>query len=238
MNERDKVKTKIIALLAKTEDAGASEYEAIAAADKAAELMAHYDIEATELDFKSRSCVKKTAPFQKYRNIVIGDGFAVAIGRLCDCKTWRSSDGRQIFFGFEQDAEVAEYLYNTITSAVINEIEAYKESDAYYIAKEDGYHGTTLVTSFIHGICSRAYDRITKMALKKKAAVSKGNNALVPIKAEQIKSEFDDLGMRLVRNRTTRTVRSGRSYMAGQTAGDGINISRGVSGGSDKKAIC
>lgn len=232
MTERDKVKQKIVALLAKTEGNGASEHEALAAAEKAAELMAHYDIEATELDFKSRSCVKKETEFRTYGRLVLGDGFAVSLARLCDVKCWLDPrSGKQVFFGFDSDAEIAVFLYDTLCSAIESEIEKFKNSDEYAIEQMRGYNGRSLVTSFIHGMTGRISGRLSDMAHEKRATVQRATGtALVPVKEAQIAAEFEDLGMSLVSRRTTRTVRNRRALGAGVNAGNRVNIGAGVAG--------
>ena len=59
MTERDKIKQRIAKLLNRTTDKGASEAEAMQAAERAAELMAHYDIQASELHASTGSTASK-----------------------------------------------------------------------------------------------------------------------------------------------------------------------------------
>jgi len=70
-SERDKIKERVAKLLNVTIDRGASENEAMGAAEKAAELMAHYDIEASELSVRSAQAIKQTARARKYGNMII-----------------------------------------------------------------------------------------------------------------------------------------------------------------------
>src|SRR5215469_896199 len=56
--ERDRVKQRVAKLLNVTLDKGASENEAMMAAEKAAELMSFYDIEASELSVRSARAIK------------------------------------------------------------------------------------------------------------------------------------------------------------------------------------
>ena len=71
MTERDKIKQRIAKLLNLTTDKGASEAEAMQAAERAAELMAHYDIQASELQIKSARAVSKHALVRRYGNLRI-----------------------------------------------------------------------------------------------------------------------------------------------------------------------
>jgi hypothetical protein len=84
-SERDRVKQRLAKLLNMTLDNGASENEAMMAADKAAELMAFYDIEASELSVRSARAIKQTVRARKYGNMIIGAPVARHIAQLCDC---------------------------------------------------------------------------------------------------------------------------------------------------------
>lgn len=237
-NERDKIKSKIVKLLSKTEDKGCSEAEAVMAAEKAAELMTHYDIEATELDFRSTSCVKKSAKLRKYGNKIVCDTVSVQIARLCDVRGWKSSyEGEKYYFGFEQDVDIALYLYDLIGTAILNELEAYKNSEEYEEAKANGYHGISLISSFFHGIHDRLCERIRLLADEKKQNVAKSVNALVPVKMEKINDEFGDLGMKLSKSKSYRYgSHAGTAYKAGQASANKISISQGVNSNA-RKAI-
>src|SRR5215472_16163901 len=88
MTERDKIKQRIAKLLNLTTDKGASEAEAMQAAERAAELMAHYDIQASELQIKSARAVSKHTLVRRYGNLRIAVPTARYIAALCDCKYW------------------------------------------------------------------------------------------------------------------------------------------------------
>ena len=66
-------------------DKGASENEAIMAAEKAAELMAFYDIEASELSVRSARAIKQTVSARKYGKMIIAAPVAHHVAQLCDC---------------------------------------------------------------------------------------------------------------------------------------------------------
>src|SRR3546814_7664627 len=60
---RDSALEKIRALLRKTVENGATEAEAMAAASKAEELIAKYDVETTELDIKESAFASAASEF-------------------------------------------------------------------------------------------------------------------------------------------------------------------------------
>ena len=83
--ERDRIKERVAKLLNLTLDKGASENEAIMAAEKAAELMAFYDIEASELSVRSARAIKQTVSARKYGKMIIAAPVAHHVAQLCDC---------------------------------------------------------------------------------------------------------------------------------------------------------
>jgi Protein of unknown function (DUF2786) len=142
--ERDRIKARVAKLLNMTVDRGASEAEALQAAEKAAELMAHYDIEASELCIRSARAIKQSVAMRKYGSMNIAAPVARHIAQLCDCMCWQSTETdprdadlpavwrRQastiVFFGLPADAEVAGYLFDLISNAIVAEIDLYKAS--------------------------------------------------------------------------------------------------------------
>jgi len=111
--ERDRTKERVAKLLNLTLDKGASENEAIMAAEKAAELMAFYDIEASELSVRSARAIKQTVSARKYGKTIIAAPVAHHVAQLCDCMYWGSTEetGKHYtFLGLPADAEIAAYL--------------------------------------------------------------------------------------------------------------------------------
>jgi hypothetical protein len=82
-SERDRVKERVTKLLNMTTDRGATEAEAIQAAERAAELMAQFDIEASELSIREARAIKQTAIVRKYGNLNVAVPCARHIGQLC-----------------------------------------------------------------------------------------------------------------------------------------------------------
>lgn len=228
--ERDKVRAKIKALLAKTTDSGCTKDEALNAAEKAAELMEHYDIQASELDYKDAVCINKSTKQRKYGRQRLTT-IITAIAQLTDTKTWSTNhEGIVTFFGFEADVDVACYLFDTLSDAILFELDQYKKSDEYINLTSNGYyHGRTLTTSFIHGIEERIFERIIELANQKHENVEEATGtALVLVKEAKVKEDFDDLGLRLRSVTRYRTVGSDIARNTGSAAGDRLNIGTGV----------
>lgn len=124
-----KIKTRIRALREKTAANGCTEEEAIAAANKAAELLSKHglveaDLSSDLFDFSTHR-VGKRSPLE-----VIW----VATARFADCKVWleRAADGvRVTFFGRDVDVLVAEYVHDVLTAATKRAIREFRTSETY-----------------------------------------------------------------------------------------------------------
>ena len=150
--ERDRIKERVAKLLNLTLDKGASENEAMMAAEKAAELMAFYDIEASELSVRSARATKQTVSARKYGKMIIAAPVAHHVAQLCDCMYWGSTEetGKHYtFLGLPADAEIAAYLFDLISNGIATEVGIYKASSDYLTAT--GTHGRTLVSSIHRG---------------------------------------------------------------------------------------
>lgn len=132
MTDQDKlskIKATIRALREKTAANGCTEDEAIAAANKAAELLSKHglseaDLTADLFDFSTHP-VGKRSPLE-----VIW----VATGRFADCKVWleRAADGiRVTFFGRDVDVLVAEYVHEVLSAATKRAIHEFRKSETY-----------------------------------------------------------------------------------------------------------
>jgi hypothetical protein len=139
MTDRSKIIAKIRSLLQKTYANGCTEAEAMAAAAKAAELMAAYDLSMTDVEIGATECTE--------RHFDAGDRdhpitwVLNAIAEFTDTRVWLaksprfvateqadlfepSTDGRTewraefVFFGLAHDVEIAGYLVGICKSAM------------------------------------------------------------------------------------------------------------------------
>lgn len=236
MTNKEKIKAKIEALLAKTTENGATEAEAMAAAEKAASLMLQYEIEAGEIGIRAeaKNCKAVWANYSKYGKTAIARGAAVGVAKLFDCRVWEDAGVRVAFFGLEKDVEIAGYVFACITNAILAETETYKISRSYHEDLARGYHGKTLVTSFLAGIERRIYVRLVEMARQKDAERPATTGAsLVVVKDQVVSEEFSKLGINLGRaQKSKRTIRSHGAYAAGDSAGQRVSINKGVASGT------
>jgi hypothetical protein len=234
ISERERVKEKIVKLLNVTRDRGASENEAMTAAERAAELMTHFDIEASELSIRSTRSIEKTAKKRRYGSRQIATRCAYWVAQICDCMTWYYPD-RHVFFGLPHDAEIAAHLFDTISNCILAEAGIYKATADFAAAAnlargEYGVNARAVVGEFITGIEDRICARLRTLREDKERTVQEATGrSLVIVKGEQVKKDFEALEVKLRPGRLTRRyIWSTAAYRNGAAAGDRIPLSRGV----------
>ena len=236
-DEREKVKEKIVKLLNVTREKGASENEAIVAAERAAALMAHFDITATELEIRSVDSIEKTVAKRRYGNLQIAVWCSVLVSQICDCMTWHNSK-RFVFFGLPHDVEIAAHLFDTICNCICAEINVYRRSqefrqEARRARIQEGIGARAVIGTFIAGIEDRLHVRLAALRDDKERAVHEAaattGRSLVVVKAGRVKKDFEALGINLRLSRSGgRGLWSRAAYHCGSAAGDRIPFSRGV----------
>jgi len=232
-SERERVKEKVVKLLNVSRERGASENEAITAAQRAAELMTHFDIEASELSIRSTRSAEKIAKKRRYGSRQIATRCAYWVAQLCDCMTWQYPD-RHVFFGLPHDAEIAAHLFDTISNGILAEADIYKASAHFPLAverarQEYGIDARAVVGTFITGVEDRICGRLRILRDGKDQAVQEATGrSLVIVRADQVKKDFEALEIKLRHRRTQQSVWSAVAYRSGAAAGDRIPLSRGV----------
>jgi hypothetical protein len=255
MTERDKIKERVAKLLNVTVDRGASDAEAMFAADEAARLMAHYDIEAGELSIRSARAIKQTAAVRKYGSMNIAGPCARHVAQACDCmywydgeidprdadlpEVWQRSVPVVVFFGLPEDAELAAYFFDQISNSISAHIATYKESADYQRELEAGVNGRTAITSFVNGMEEAINRTLDAIRDEKHQVVEQATGrALVVLKEEQIKEDFATLGIKLVRGGGSyRGEGSAGAKASGRAAGGRVSLSAGVGSGRAAGAL-
>lgn len=238
MATKDRIKEKIEALLSKTVDNGCTEDEALAAAEKAAQLMLQYEIEVGEIGLRrdAATCKAIWVPYAFYGRRPIGGGVAVGAAELFGCRVWAT--GKQVcFFGLAQDAECAARTFQTITAAMLAEMARFKNSETYRTTQAcHGTHGKSLMISFLAGMGRRLYARLVELKnagdRARNAAAAGGGTSLVVVKEAIVSDELAKLGLRIGAARKSRTtLRSHSAFSAGAAAGDRVALNKSVAGG-------
>lgn len=254
--EREKIKTKVVALLEKTIERGCSRAEAFTASKKAAQLMEQFMIEADELKIKDTRSIQKNLKFRSYNRRKLGLSCIWSIARLCDCKTWTNSAGNEGFtlFGHPEDLEVAEYLFEIISQALENDLKAFQKSPDFELATGerffDGWdekyvydreHPKTVSASFITGMEDELVNKLDNLVGEKERNIAsheeKTGTALVVLKKEQIESDFLETGVSLHTISYSRSRDSCTGTAAGRKAGEAVSLSRGVTESGERRLL-
>lgn len=240
MNNEEKkaIKAKINALLAKNVENGATEAEANMALEKAQELMTKYMIAQSELEIKNTKCVKLEVPIypSNYNLYFIHK----PIAELFDCMVWmtgKNKTKRAIYFGFEEDTELASYFYNYLCRTMVTEAAAYKQTEQYKRLCKNR-HGRGVIADFIQGLQVRLIQRIDEQIAKKRKTVQESSSRdLVVVKTGVVKEEFAELKIKLQQKSITGRDSNTTAYKAGHKRGGEVEITQGIKGESRKQKI-
>ena len=224
---RDKVIERIRALAAKTVENGATEAEALAAAEKVGEMLAKYNLSMSEVEVREDNYRRGRHPTGNRKRQHEVQFTASAIAQFTDTKVWgEQDDGRGIsFFGADHDVEVALYLIDLFQSAMDHEWAQYQKTDNY---RRSLTHGRSQRASFMRGMAHRLSERlrVNKQQYRKDAAAT--GRDLVPVKHQVVEQEFKKQFNLKLRSSKSSCRFDSRAYGAGHEAGDKVSINPGV----------
>lgn len=227
----DRLIARIQALRAKTVDQGCTEAEALAAAEKVAELLDRYGLSLSEMDLKQQACEGAAVETGRKRLAPI-DECVPGIGLFFDCRVWneKGADGglRYIFFGLPADVAGARYLYDLVEQAFASETAAFRAGPTYQ-ALQGGMRRTAL-NSFGIGMSRGIAAKLYALRQSREGALrgSSGRD-LVVAKAEVVDAEMARLGLNLTARKGPKSRRILRgAYQEGHEAGLGFQYTPGV----------
>lgn len=230
---RDRIREKLRRLLSMTVENGASETEAMAAAEAAARLMAEHnlsyrtveEIDADGFATDTRPWFRGSGGFGRAAPVPAVKRCLPAICLLCGVEhAWSIYDGTLIFFGAPGDTEVAHYLTVIIARAMDREWAEYRRN------LRNG-QAPRLRASFYLGISSRIAMRLKDMAASPSTPVAGGTNLVVVKNAlvkERFAAEMDTHGG--VKNARKESARVGDSsaLISGWSAGERVALNKGL----------
>jgi hypothetical protein len=222
---------RIRGLRAKTIEQGCTEQEALAAADKVAELLERYGLSLSEVDLRQQPCEGFGVDTGRRKHGAF-DRCVPAIADFCDCRVWSETSPsgtlRFVFFGLSADVEAAHYLYDLVAIAFETETATFKSGAIY--ATMVGGEKRSAVNSFQIGLARGVSTKLETLKTERNAAVfnSTGRD-LVPIKTSVIDEEFEKLGLSLrAKNVSSRRRVLSDAYEAGEEAGRKFEIRAGI----------
>lgn len=229
----DRLVLRIEALRAKTVAQGCTEQEALAAAEKVAELLDRYGLSLSEVDLRRQRCEGIGVETDRKRRGPI-DGCMGTIAAFFDCRVWSetSKDAtlRYIFFGLPADVQAAVYLHDLIALAFATETSAFQATEIYRSAH--GSRRRSAVNSFQVGLARGIIGKLDTLRQSREAASgSTSGRALVPVKESIIDAEMDRLGLSLRRRNAVRRMVQAAAFGAGREAGERFEYRPGIERG-------
>ena len=189
---------RIRGLRAKTIDQGCTEQEALAAADKVAELLDRYGLSLGEIDLRQQACQGFGIESTRKRSGALDECLS-SIAQFCDCRAWNemSEAGtiRSVFFGLPADVEAARYLYERVAMALQTETAAFQKSHIY---DEAGGGRAKSTRSFRWGLAGGIRTKLLqRKAERTETSIKASGRDLVPVKESVVEEELAKLGLNL-----------------------------------------
>lgn len=230
--ERDALIGRIRALMALTEENGASEAEAMSAAAKASELMARYGLGADAVDLGAADC----AQVECEGGGSDLDRIASAVAAFAEVRLWRSEAAgrppRLTFFGLVEDVQMAGYVFAVCRRAI--ETETAREADHLSLLRREVREKR--LRSFRDGMAHGISEALRRIGERRRADLRKSTGRdLVPVKAARVNEEFERLGLHLDSRRLVRRDAAPRDFERGRSAGEAVRIDPAL-GRGDREA--
>lgn len=228
---RDSIVAKIKALLAKTVENGATEQEALAAAAKAAELMARHDLDMDDLGLLDVEVVRESRDLDPD----VARHFpkvSAAIADLCEVRRWTvAGDLEEEFLGLSHDVEVAVYLARICERAMVNALR--KQAACWALFRPN--KRSRMRDSFVEGMADRLADRISDIAWHRRNRTT--GTALVPVKDAKIDEAMDRMGITLYNTRIGKRDRDLAAFLHGVGEAEKVQLEAGIKTGGEDEAL-
>lgn len=218
MEKREKILKKIENLLALAGN-NPSENEAIAAALKAQELMAKYNIELADIEGEKpkNNITEETYTPKANCHYVRKWRYKLAqiIAKNFCCKTYCINRDTVVFYGYEKDAKIAVEVFKFLFET------GNKLANRYYLkCKKEGKNTKGVLNTYLVGFC----DGIKEVLDKQCTALM----IVVPKEVEEAYAEHSK-GFKLINN-SLATSGDARAYNEGKTEGKATATARGIEG--------
>lgn len=225
----ERVKRVIRLLQEKTTENGCTEQEAMEAARKMGELLSENELTMDEVGVREDAAACET------NHVFAADGYAgtliSGIAKFCTLIAYqepgRGHGMRYALFGTPHDLEIAKYLYEVCAEAMEHDWCGFMEDHGYSMKKRE---------SFRMGFSSRVYQRLAKMKVERDARNASQSRALVVLKDQLVKSEWDKQGVKLGKARGQRAA-DAHAYSQGSAAGARVNLNNPLGGGRNDARI-
>jgi len=226
----DRLISRIQALRAKTVEQGCTEQEALAAAEKVAELLDRYGLSLSAIELGRETCQGIGIDTGRRRLGPIDD-CVPSIAIFFDCRAWtekaRSAAIRHVFFGFRADVEAARYLYELVELAFSTEAALFTRGEFY--AELDSGERRSATNSFRIGLGRAIAAKLRSLREARETALRSSGRDLVPMKAATVDDELAKLGLHFrAQDRPSSRYVMTDAYEAGQAAGQRFEYRPGL----------
>jgi hypothetical protein len=221
---------RIQALRAKTTARGCTEQEAMAAAEKVAELLDRHGLSLGDVDFKAQACEGSALATTRKRAGAL-DGCVPAIADFFDCRVWLQNEPgdtlRYVFFGLRADVAACLYLYDLVERAFVTETECFR-AGAFYASMQGDRRSAT--NSFQLGMGQGIRTKLAAFKQARDVGTRSTGRDLVVAKAALVEEEIARLGLQLeVRAQNSARRVLSEAYASGKEAGEKFEVLAGVS---------
>lgn len=216
------IKKRIKALLQMTKGHGCTEEEAIAAAAKAAELMAKYGLDETDIKMNE---TEQDVPVgsRSMRSLL----WPVISSVTNTCIVFNQFDKKLQIYGQEPWTDVAAYLIDVCDHAILTEVQKFKKTPIYKRRRNTATRRQA-VADFTYSLIERLLNKLRQLFEK---TVSK--QALAVAHEYAVKSNKRLKNVDIKKHNT----RFNDAAYEGWKAGDNVNVSHGVNGAKEPEKI-
>lgn len=259
-DQKKAIAAKIKALLAKTEDNGATEAEAMAAAFKAKEMMDRYQLDMGELEMEADGFEELATETACEFSHKVQWNLAHAVSLFTETRCWNKRETNSLrFFGYKSDVQFAQWLIQALEGFVLKgcdahlaerkpaegggrrsarkagQAELFDRSDVQsYRPRWTAHEMREAREAFIYGACVRISERLKAMA----DARNPTGTGLVVSKKSRLEEELERMGMRFAKGRAmTVHARDAKALTAGLARGDAAQFNRPVNAGGGVRQI-
>lgn len=234
------VMKKIAALLRVTQENGATEAEAMAAAQKAAELMAKHQVNMDEAALAAEGVIRKgihwrnTGHIRFAKEFLLRDRMAMCAAKYTGCELWvdynEPEETMIQIVGLQSDVELVEWLTDMLSVRVW----ALAIEKTAHIPGEKQYHRRAYILGFTTALMSKISAELAARKGTPDDTLPTGNSLMV-VKQELAKRVVEGLDLNLKTGKSS-TKQKG-AYASGRADGAKQNLGRPVGSSSDTKRL-
>lgn len=230
----EKIRKKIASLLEKTAQNGASEDEANSAMQIAKKLMNEYGITLEDVKNSKKDDFNEVIVNEGRRNLHEVDlyGVTTEIANFTDTEVYSQKiNGKTVivFFGYENDAALAEYLRDVCRMAMETEWKKFTKNNQL------GGHKRSHRKKFMIGMSIRISERLKE--IKNQHINETTGTELVVVKSQSVKDALKEKNI-IIKSKSKKTYyEKDESFSAGNNAGNNVNLNNPIEQTKNTEAI-